>query len=198
MDIFSNLSVYLDIAIILIPVLIFIFLVLKFVFPRHPKLGIGLALGGGLLGAFFIHRKIKKAFDVEKKIAEFSENMDQFKKVQKGRQEAVLANKQVIEGLRKKREKLAKKGDKFKTERDLIDAELADREKLNKQLISNAENFLKNSERRSAARKALLGRMGATAVGPGEEINAPQEDIANRGTRDVPKIELNGYSLQEG
>ncbi len=180
-----NWQTILDVAIIVIPLLIVLYLIIRFIVPKKPALGIGLALGGGLIGALLIRSRLKKAFDVEKKIAEHNDMMAKFKQKQKQRFEAVLANKRVIEVLEKQREKLAKNAAKHETELRLIEAELKDRKELNEKILSESAEFLESVEGRSADRKKLLEKY----VTEGGEI--ADEDT----TADGGDIEINGYRL---
>lgn len=153
---FNSLRVWLDVALLLLPLLIAAVLIYKLVLPKHPKLGLGILAGMSAIGAFLVHRKLKKAFAVEDKLAEFNEDYAKFKEIQKRRQQAVTANQQVIKVLEKQREKLAKDAEKYKTELQLIDAELKDRLALNEKLIKDAESFVASAKERSERRKKLL------------------------------------------
>jgi len=192
MDVLTNWNVVLDVAIILLPLLVVLYLIIRFIVPKKPALGIGLAIGGGLLGAFLIRSRLKKAFDVEKKIAEHNEMMAKFKAKQKQRAQAVLANKQVIDVLEKQRKKLAKNAQKHETQLKLLDAELTDRKKLNEKILSESEEFLQSVEGRSAKRQALLRQYEHSVAGEA------QPEPENRGTAETPDIVLNGYRLLEG
>ncbi len=180
----GSLQIWIDVIIILIPVLVAVALIWKLVIPRHPKLGIGLISGIGLIGGYLIQRKLKKAFAVEEKLAEFNENFAQFKEVQKRRQEAVSANQQVINALQKKRRMLERNAEKYQTELRLIDAELEDRKKLNEQLLKDAASFMSGAEKRSAERLKLIG-----GLPPNEESEVPAGSNA--------PIEIDGYRLLE-
>lgn len=195
MNALFDFKLWLDVLIIVIPILIAIILVYKFVFPKKPALGVGLMVGAGLLGSWLVGRRLKNAFDVEKKLAEFSKNMEQFKNVQKRRQESVMANKQVIDVLQEKRKLLEKDAARYETEIRLIDAELKERLQLNEKLIINAEEFLIDADKRSAERQELLElfrkQSGTT---PFESAKEP----TNKGTTENPDIELDGYRLLPG
>ncbi len=180
----GSLQVWIDVLVILVPIVVAAVLVWKLVIPRHPKLGIGLISGLGLIGGYLIHRKLKKAFAVEEKLAEFNENFAQFKEVQKRRQEAVSANQQVINVLQKKRRKLEKNAEKYRTELQLIDAELKDREKLNERLLKDAASFVTGAKKRSEERLKLIG-----GLPPEEEPEASADGNA--------PIEIDGYRLLE-
>lgn len=195
MEIFSDFSLLLDIAIILIPVLIAIFLIFKFVVPKKPALGIGLAIGGGLLGAFLIGRKLKNAFDVEKKLAEHNDMMAKFKNKQKSRFEAVTANKKIIEELEKQRDKLKSQGEKYQTEVDLLNAEIEDRHKLNKKILDNSNEFLSSLESRRESIGDVLSRYNAEK----ETINTgqPEPMPVNLGSTEKPDIQVDGFQLSE-
>lgn len=187
-----NVSTLLDIIIILIPMIIIGYLIFKFLIPKKPVLGIGLALGGGLLGAWLLRNRLQKAFDVEEKLAEHNEMMAKFKAKQKQRFQAVIANKQVIANLEKQRQKLAKKGQQHTTELKLIDAELADRRSLNEQILSGSAEFLQSVDQHSADRQKLLQRYYGAA-------NQPEQPLPkNKGTVQDPDIELDGYRLEKG
>jgi len=193
---FIDWSVVRDVAIILIPVLIAIILIWKFVVPKRPVLGLGTAIGVGLLGAIFVNRRLKKAFDVEKKLAEHNEMMAKFKEKQKQRFEAVVANKKVIDELEKQKKKLEKKGDKYATEVRLLEKEISDRSQLNKKILDDSEEFLDSLEERRSSIKDLLERYeaeGGTAV-----THEPEPEIPNRGSSDNPDIEVNGFRLLDG
>jgi hypothetical protein len=193
---FLNIGLILDVLIILIPVAIAIFLLFKFVVPKRPALGIGLAVGGGLIGAWLIGRRIKGALDVERKLAEHNEMMAKFKSKQKNRFEAVMANKKMIDELEKQRDKLAAQGDKYKTEVELLNKEIEDRHKMNKTVLENTDEFVSSLENRRKSIGSLLDRFEAEKTAtPSHE---PQPVIPNLGTADQPKIEVNGFSLQEG
>ena len=192
MNALMNVRTIADVLIILLPLLLILYLIIRFIVPKKPTLGIGLAIGGGLLGAFLLRSRLKKAFDVEKKIAEHNEMMAKFKAKQKQRAQAVLANKQVIDTLEKQRKKLAKNAQKYETQLKLLDAELNDRKKLNEKILSESQEFLQSLEGRSAKRQALLRQYEQSATGE------PQPEPENRGTADRPDIELDGYRLLEG
>ncbi len=179
---FSSLKVWLEVLIILIPVIIVLFLVWKLVLPHHPKLGIGLIAGVGLIGGYFIQKKLKKAFAVEDKLAEFNEDFARFKEIQKRRQEAVTANQEVIRVLNGKRKKLEKNADKYQTELQLVDAELEDRKKLNEQLLKDAASFVAGAKKRSKERQKLIGGFPQEEPGPAN----PEKPI-----------EIDGYRLLE-
>ncbi len=187
-----NISTLLDILIILVPMLIIGYLVFKFLIPKKPVLGIGLALGGGLLGAWLLRNRLQKAFDVEEKLAEHNEMMAKFKEKQKQRFQAVMANKQVIANLEKQRRKLAKKEQQHATELKLIDAELKDRRALNEEILSGSADFLRSVDQRSADRQKLLRQYYET----GNPADQPLPK--NKGTAQDPDIELDGYRLEKG
>ncbi|MDI6792419.1 MAG: hypothetical protein QME81_06065 [bacterium] len=191
----GDIEKYIEILVVLIPVIVAICLIFKFVVPKHPKIGIGLAVGAGIFGAYLVNRKLKKAFNVEKKIAEHNENMAQFKEIQKTRNEVVMANKSVIDTLKKQREKLAKKGNKYQTEIDIIDAELQDRQTLNKKLIKNAGEFVETSKTRSEKRRELLRRYKEES-GFVEIVQPERESIETESPASTD-IEINGYRLLE-
>ncbi len=176
----SGIKIWLDVLIIVIPVIVALILIWKLVLPRHPKLGVGMIAGVGLIGGYLIHRKLKKAFAVEEKLAEFNEEFARFKEIQKRRQEAVSANQQVIRILQKKRQKLAKHADRYQTELKLVDAELKDREALNRQLLEDASSFVAAARARSKERQKLIGTL------PENEEAAPAPNAP---------IEIDGYHL---
>ena len=178
---FSELKVWLEVIIILIPVIVALILIWKLILPRHPKLGVGLIAGVGLIGGYFVQRKLKKAFAVEDKLAEFNENFARFKETQKRRQEAVSANQEVIRVLQKKREKLSRHADRYQTELKLIDAELQDRQALNEQLLNDASAFVSAARARSKARQKLIGAL--------PENDGPETPDARS------PIEIDGYRL---
>ncbi len=188
-----NSALIIDIAIIAAPALIVMYLLFKFIVPKKPALGIGLAIGGGLLGAWLVRRRLQAAFDVEKELAAHNEMMAEFKGKQKNRAQAVLANKQVIDTLEKQRKKLSTDAEKYSTELEIIDAELEERKKLNTKILSDSEAFLKSSEKRSKNRKNLLEEY--------QEENgsisgdAPLEEVPNKGSASQPHIEINGFRL---
>ena len=179
----SALKVWLDILLILIPFLIAMILVYKLVIPKKPKIGLGILAGLGAIGAFLVHRKLKKAFAVEDKLSEFNENYAHFKEIQKRRQEAVTANQQVIKVLEDRKKKLAQNADKYQTELQLIDAELKDRLALNQKLIEDAESFMTAAQERSAERKKLLSS------------EAPKADEAK--FTNNQDLQVDGYQLIE-
>ncbi len=188
---FSNAGNILDAILILIPIVVCIILVFKLVVPKRPTLGIGLAGGVGLLGYFLVKRRLKNAFDVEKKIAEHNEMINEFKKKQKTRYNAVMANKQVIETLTKQRKKLAKNTEKHETELRLIDEELKDRKALNEQLLKSSGVFLETVGKRSRERDELLERFE-------KQTDSPEIDRSPEKTKgEISKIEIDGYHLLE-
>jgi len=189
---FSNAGNILDAILILIPIVVCIILVFKLVVPKRPALGIGLAGGVGLLGYFLVKRRLKNAFNVEKKIAEHNEMINEFKKKQKTRYNAVMANKQVIETLTKQRRKLAKNTEKHETGLRLIDEELKDRRTLNEQLLKNSGVFLKTVGKRSRERDELLERFE-------KQTDSPEIDRSPEKTKgEISEIEINGYRLLKG
>ncbi len=186
-------SVVIDIAIIVVPTLIVMYLLFKFLIPKKPALGIGLAIGGGLLGTWLVRRRLQAAFDVEKELAAHNEMMAEFKDKQKNRAQAVLANKQVIDTLEKQRKKLSSDADKYSTELEIIDAELEERKKLNTKILSDSDAFLESSEKRSESRKVLLEKYreeNGSISG-----DAPLEEVPNKGSAAQPHIEINGFRL---
>lgn len=180
---FNSLRVWLDVVLILLPLLVAAILVYKLVLPKHAKLGLGILAGMSALGAFLVHRKLKKAFAVEDKLAEFNEDYARFKEIQKRRQQAVTANQQVIKVLEERRQKLSKEAEKYKTELQLIDAELKDRLALNEKLINDAASFVASAKERSERRKKLL----SSDLPPKKE--APGDEKKD--------IEIDGYRLIE-
>jgi len=193
---FIDWNIVRDIAIILIPVVIAIVLIWKFVVPKRPALGIGMAIGAGLLGAFFVNRRLKKAFDVEKKLAEHNQMMAKFKEKQKQRFETVMANKKVIEELEKQKKKLEKKGGQYATEVNLLKKEIEERSELNKKILADSEEFLESLEERRSSIKDLLERYEAES---GTVVShEPEPDIPNRGTGEHPDIEIDGFRLLDG
>jgi len=187
MNTLGNMDTILDVLIILIPLLIALFLVFKFVFPKKPLLGIGLALGGGLLGAFFIRRRLQKAFDAEDEIARHNTMMAEFKKKQKQRSQVIAANEEVIKYLKKQKNKLEKKGDKFEIQKKQIDKELKDRQRLNEKILSDSDEFLNSLKTKDAARMDLLKQL--------EDEQAMQTDFSQEGGPTQEAIEVNGYRL---
>ena len=189
---FSNAENILDAILILIPIVVCIILVFKLVVPKRPVLGIGLAGGVGALGYFLVKRRLRNAFDVEKKIAEHNEMINEFKEKQKTRYNAVVANKQVIETLTKQRKKLAKNTEKHETELRLIDEELKDRKALNERLLKSSGVFSETVGKRSRERDELLERFEKQTGSP--EIDRSSQE-KTRG--EISKIEIDGYHLLE-
>lgn len=188
-----DIAFIIDIAIIAVPTLIVVYLLFKFLVPKKPALGIGLAIGGGLLGAWLVRRRLRAAFDLEKELAAHNEMMAEFKDKQKNRAQAVLANKQVMDTLEKQRKKLSAEADKYSTELELIDAELEERKKLNTKILGDSEAFLEGAKKRSESRKRLLEQY--------QEENGsisgdtPLEEVPNKGSAAQPQIEIGGYRL---
>ncbi len=186
-NLFSDIKLILSVVLILIPILVGIYLVFKMVVPRRPVLGIGLAGGLGLLGYWLARRRLKTAFDVEKALAEHNAMMDAFKKRQKERYNAVMANKTVIEELEKQKQRLENDREKYRTEIALIDAELRERRQWNERLLKESGDFLEQIKLRSARRQALLNHYLATSgVTPAEQPDPHGVDI-----------EIGGYRLKE-
>ncbi|MFQ6115842.1 MAG: hypothetical protein ACE5NG_17415 [bacterium] len=192
-NIFGNLDTILEVAIIIIPVLFIIFLLFKFVVPKRPAVGIGLAAGVGLLGAFLVKKRLKNAFDVEKQIAEHNKMMAEFKEKQKNRYNAVMANKQVIATLEKQRKKLAKNEEKYRTEIELIDAELRDRREHNERLLKSSEALVETM-RESSQETDELTRRFDDLVSSYEPV---EEERPTSGTTAPSDIEIGGYRLLE-
>lgn len=184
-------ALILDIAIIIIPILLVILFVLKFILPKKPLLGIGLALGGGLLGAWLIRRRLRSAQSAEEELAAHNKMMAAFKDKQDQRAQAVLANKKIIDTLEAQRLKLSQSADKYSDELELIDAELEDRKKLNKEILSDSGAFLESLSERSAARKNLLDQFMAERGSL--TADAPIDDNVDPGA----VIEINGHRLIE-
>ncbi len=182
-----NWNTVLDVTLILIPVIVLIFIIFKFVVPKKPALGIGLAIGGGLLGAWLVNRRLKSAFDVEEQLAAHNKMMAAFKAKQKERSQAVTANLQIIKTLEKQREKLSEEAAKHETELKLLDRELQDRRRWNEKIVSESSDFLAESETNSARRKALLKRFLASG-GVTESPIIPLKVEAGA-------IEVDGYHL---
>jgi len=162
----------LDIGLIAIPILIVLFFVIKYVIPKKPALGIGLAIGGGLLGAWLIKRRLQSAHDAEEELALHNKMMAAFKDKQDKRAQAVLVNKEVIATLQDQRTKLAKNAAKHETELALIDKELEERKKLNEKILSDTDAFVDSTKKRSSERKNLLDRF--IAEGGTVTADAPQ------------------------
>lgn len=194
-DILRNSGLWLDVILIIIPTVICIILIFKFAVPKRPVIGMGLAAGAGLLGYFLVKRRLKNAFDVEKKIAEHNQAMTEFKEKQKTRAELVLANNQVIKTLEKQNEKLGKKADKYKTEIQLIDEELKDRRALNEQLLKSSGAFLESTKNHSQERKELLRRFEEQSGYL--EDDEPNQNTAGSKSGSASDIEIDGYRLLE-
>jgi len=192
---FSDLRNWLDVVLLLIPILVVLFLIIKFVLPKKPALGIGLAGGVGLLGYFLVRRQMQNAFEVEKKIAEHNWMMAEFKEKQKTRYNAVMANKQIIDNLEKQRQKLAKDEQKYQDELRLLDAELDDRRKLNDELLKSSSEFLATSVSRSQARQKLLQDYEAQSQNSKQTSTDAAATPATGGAGTA--IEVDGYHLQE-
>jgi len=180
-----------DITIIVIPILLVLGFVFKFVVPKKPLLGIGLALGGGLLGAWLVNRRLRSAQDAEERLAAHNKMMEAFKNKQDQRAEAVLANKKIIDTLETQRARLAKDENKFSDELKLIDAELNDRRELNNEILSNSGTFLNTVAKRSRKRKNILDRF--LAEGSSLSGDAPVADPDGNSA----KIEIDGHRLIE-
>lgn len=180
-----------DITIIVIPVLLVLGFVFKFVVPKKPLLGIGLALGGGLLGAWLVNRRIRSAQDAEERLAAHNKMMAAFKDKQDQRAEAVLANSKIIETLEVERQKLAEKEDAQSAKLKLIDSELNDRRELNKEILSDSGAFLDSVKNRSRDRQNILDRFLAEggSLSGDAPISEPDGNSA--------QIELNGHRLIE-
>jgi hypothetical protein len=191
MDFLGQFGKYLEIIILAIPFIVAIILIFKYVLPKRPALGFGLAGGVGLVGYFLVRNKLKRAFQVEDQIAEHIKDMAEFKNVQKNRYKAVLANKEIINELEKQREKLSKNSDKYETEIKLLDAELTDRKAMNEKLLDNSKELLKTTEERTSDRDQLLERFMKES-GVSGIISMP----ATTPTA-VEEIEINGYQLKE-
>ena len=58
-------SLWLDIALLALPVVLVLFFIIKFVVPKKPLLGIGLAIGTGIFGAWLVRRRLQGAQDAE-------------------------------------------------------------------------------------------------------------------------------------
>lgn len=179
-----NWSLWLDIALLALPVLLVLFFILKFVVPKKPLLGIGLAIGTGLFGAWLVRRRLQGAQDAEAELAAHNKMMAEFRDKQDKRAKSVLANKKIIETLQEQRQKLAKDAQKYETELKVLDAELQDRKKMNEVLLDDSNRFLSASEKRSVSRKKLLAG-----------FDQPATDVVNTGTVDDPQIDINGYRL---
>jgi hypothetical protein len=191
MDFFGNFGKYLEIIILAIPFIVAIILIIKYVLPKRPALGIGLAGGVGLVGYFLVRNKLKRAFQVEDQIADHIKDMAEFKNVQKNRYKAVLANKEIIDELEKQRTKLAKNSDKYETEIKLLDAELADRRAMNEKLLDNSKELLKTTEERTSERDDLLQRFMKESGVSGIVSTPATTPTAGE------QIEINGYRLKE-
>ncbi len=180
-----------DVTIIVIPILLVLGFILKFIVPKKPLLGIGLVVGGGLLGSWLINRRLRSAQDAEERLATHNKMMAAFKDKQDQRAEAVLVNKKIIDTLEAQRAKLAEKQEKHRDELKLIDAELSDRQKLNKDILSDSGDFLNTVAKRSRGRKNILDRF----ITEGESLSgdAPVSEPDGNSTQ----IEINGHRLIE-
>ncbi len=191
----GNIKNWADIILLLIPIVVILFLILKFVVPKHPALGIGLAGGVGLLGYFLVRRQMNNAFEMEKKIAEHNQMMADFKTKQKTRYNAVVANKQIISNLEKQRQKLAQDEDKYRDELRLLDAELEDRKKLNDELLQSSSEFLAASASRSQQRQRLLQDYEVQSRSSEQSSDKTTKTSTTAEANKV--IEIDGYHLKE-
>jgi len=180
----SKIGELIDIIIILSPLIVILFLVFKFVLPKSPGLGIGLAGAVGIFGYFLIKRKLKKAQDIENQISEHNEMMAEFTTIQNTRAESVAANEEIINQLTKMRNKLDVKNEQHRTKLKLIDAEINEREKLNRDLLSRSSVVLNSIGERSRERRRVL------------DLIEPRPTPSSIDESDG--IEINGYSLSEG
>jgi hypothetical protein len=184
-----------DLLLLIIPFLFVLFLILKFVLPKRPALGIGLAGGVGLLGYFLVKRRLRHAFDVEKKIAEHNRSMAEFKERQKTRYDAVTANNQIIKSLEEQRKRLMKDEHRYENEIKLIDAEVEERRALNENLLQSSSTVLEEIRERSGGRRDLLRRTGILpdAIGIAEPVPEP----VSAGEVSDSDLEVDGYRLLE-
>jgi hypothetical protein len=75
---FGRLSAYgSDILIVAVPFIAIIVLLYLFVVPKNSKLGYALMAGTGILGFFMVRSRLKNAFAVESKIAQYHKEMEQ-------------------------------------------------------------------------------------------------------------------------
>ena len=80
-------------------ILLFIFiicLILKFIFPKRPILGIALATGAGIFGYLFLRHRWKTSSKIQEKIDQFNDSMAEFKEEQQRKIQIVKENEEKI------------------------------------------------------------------------------------------------------
>ncbi|KAA3658843.1 MAG: hypothetical protein DWQ10_10295, partial [Calditrichaeota bacterium] len=142
----------------------------------------------GIIGAFFLKRRIDKIFAVEKKNAEHSEELRTFKNRQKRRSEAVLANEEAMRLLQKQREKLAKNADQHKTKIETLDKEIEERQQLQEKLMEDPDTILSTSGQKGQERVAQSNTI---------ETDPPQFPLRHETDKEFPSFELLGHRLTE-
>lgn len=182
-----------DILFILIPIGLVLFLLYKFIFPHNKKAGGLLMAGTSILGYFLVRSKLNNALSIEKRIAEYNQDMADFKNRQKTRANLVHANKTIITNLEKQAEKLKKNEEKYSDELNAINAEINERKKLNEKVLSDTDAFIEASEQRSKERRKILEQL---KNGP-ETVGIVQSEITPENNSSGELILIDGYSLKE-
>ncbi|KAA3619425.1 MAG: hypothetical protein DWQ05_01520 [Calditrichaeota bacterium] len=184
-----NFSAYIDLAILAVPFLIALYIIIRFVAPKRPKLGLALVGITGILGGILIKRRMNKIFAVEEKIAEDSEPMRKFKNRQKRRNESVIANDEATKLLQEQRDKLAKHSEKNATKIAILDKEIAERQELSTKLLQDADALLTPGNSGDGSRSV---NTAGTIETDQEEMPSSEENGSN-----FPMRKLRGFSLTE-
>ncbi len=127
---------------LLMPAIITMLLFCIMIISRNKsRLGIGLLAVTGFLGLLFSKdRRLREAFDIESKLAKTNRTLNDFKKRQRGRYNAVTANLQVISELQRQLARLRKNPAENRTEIKLLEVEMKERKELNDKFLSDGEN----------------------------------------------------------
>jgi hypothetical protein len=190
-----------DLVLMLLPFIAFIAVIIFFILPKHPKMGIALLAGTGILAYILTNRNIKRAHTLEDKVADNNGDLQAFKIRQAERANIILANKKVIDSLLQQKSVLEKKPEKFKTELQVLETELNERQALNDRLLSDPSAYLKVGAAVAEKAKAQPKETPKTSVATvsaetvvGAIPIAEYKDAPQQNTGDA--IVIKGYTLQ--
>ena len=182
LNLFKDPGIILNTALLLIPFIIVIILILKFIRPKNPSLGTALAAGVSFFGLFAVKRQLKNIKKAKEKIAEFNANMDKFKKEMEQRNQEVTTNELKIQILKKERERLENLGSDYDGRIRKLDEEIRQRLKMNEALKKSTEKAMARIKEKDKKWEDLLKRFEMEP----DPIEAASE------------IEIHGHSLLEG
>lgn len=154
--------------------------------------GLGLLAASAAAGYFvFKNERLEEAFDIEDKLAEKYDEYGDFKRRQKDRYNAVIANQEVIDALKNRLVLLKKEPERNRAEIIVIEHELNEREEMNRRLLSGEDDPITNGEH-----GGFVGDPGSLDIYDQRDRQDPEPHPAPPGS--VADIEMNGFRLLKG